>query len=134
MSIIIRLIAAVILFFHGLVHLMGTVVYMKLGTLEQFSYKTTVLNGRIDLGESGIYIFGGLWAIAAIGFVVTAAGLVINWKWNSSLLVSVSIFSLLLTVLDYEIAFTGVFVNIVILGLLWFTSRRQSFPAMNSHT
>lgn len=134
MSKIIRIIAAVILFFHGLIHLMGTVVYMKLGTLEEFSYKTTILNGRVDLGESGIYIFGGLWAIAAIGFVVTAVGLVINWKGNPSLLMSVSIFSLGLTGLDWEIAFTGVFVNIVILGLLWFTSRRQLFSAMKSHT
>ncbi|MBI5034296.1 MAG: ABC transporter permease [Chloroflexi bacterium] len=118
MSTIIRIIAAVVLFFHGLIHLMGTVVYMKLGTLEQFAYKTTILNGRVDLGESGIYIFGVLWALAAIGFVVTAAGLIAKWKWNPSLLVGVSIFSLLLTALDYKIAFTGVLVNIVILAIV----------------
>ena len=123
MSTIIRIIAAVILFFHGLIHLMGTIVYMKLGTLEQFSYKTTIFNGRVDLGESGIYVFGVLWAIAAIGFVVTAAGLVAKWKWNSALLVGVSIFSLVLTVLDYEIAFTGVLVNIVILAIVLVESR-----------
>ena len=134
MSKIIRIIAAIILFFHGLVHLMGTVVYMKLGTLEQFSYKTTILNGRIDLGESGIYVFGVLWAIAAIGFVVTAVGLVINWKGNPSLLMGVSIFSLGLTGLDWEIAFTGAVFNVAILVVLSLGSRRQLFPAMNSHT
>jgi len=125
MSKIIRIIAAVILFFHGLIHLMGTTVYMQFGSLEGFPYKTTILNGRIDLGENGIYIFGVVWALAAIGFVVTAVGLVAQWKWNQSLLVGVSIFSLVLTDLDWEIASTGAIVNIVILVILWIMASKK---------
>ena len=125
MSKIIRIITAVILFFHGLIHLMGTTVYMKLGSLEGFPYKTAILNGRIDLGENGIYIFGVVWALAAIGFVVTAVGLVAQWKWNQSLLVGVSIFSLGLTGLDWVIASTGAIVNIAILAIVWALWRRK---------
>ena len=125
MSKIIRIIAAVILFFHGLIHLMGTTVYMKLGNLEGFPYKTTILNGRIDLGENGIYLFGVLWALAAIGFVVTAVGLFTQRKWNQSLLVGVSIFSLVLTGLDWESASTGAIVNIAILAIVWALWRRK---------
>ncbi len=38
--------AAVILILHGLIHLMGTVTYMKLGTVQGLTYKTTLLGGR----------------------------------------------------------------------------------------
>jgi hypothetical protein len=124
MSTLIRFSAAVILFFHGLIHLMGTVVYMRLGTLAEFPYKTTIL-GSVDLGTSGIYIFGFLWTLAAVGFFWTAVGFLAKWKWNTRLLVTVSIFSLVLTVLDWQIAYTGVLVNVVILALLGVESRRQ---------
>ena len=117
MSTLLRSIATVILFFHGLIHLMGTVVYMRLGTLAEFPYKTTILGGSIDLGTNGIYIFGLLWALAAVGFVGTTVGLLAKWKWNTRLLVTVSIFSLVLTVLDWQIAYTGVLVNVAILAI-----------------
>jgi hypothetical protein len=118
MSKIIQIICALILFFHGLIHLMGTTVYMKLGDLDGFPYKTSILNGRVDLGESGIYIFGVLWAVAAICFVISAAGLFTRWKWNPSLLAGTSILSLVLTGLDWEIASTGFIVNIAILAIV----------------
>jgi hypothetical protein len=131
MTKIIRLVSAIILFFHGLIHLMGTMVYMKLGSLDGFPYKTSILNGRMDLGESGIYIFGMLWALAAIGFVVTAAGLFTRWKWNQSLLVGVSIFSLVLTGLDWEIASAGFIVNVAILAIIWIVSSQKSQRKLN---
>jgi hypothetical protein len=131
MTKIIRIVSAIILFFHGLIHLMGTMVYMKLGSLDGFPYKTSILNGRMDLGESGIYIFGMLWALAAIGFVVTAAGLFTRWKWNQSLLVGVSIFSLVLTGLDWEIASAGFIVNVAILAIIWIVSSQKSQRKLN---
>lgn len=131
MSKIIRIISAIILFFHGIIHLMGTTVYMKLGSLDDFPYKTSILNGRMDLGESGIYIFGVLWALAAIGFVVTAVGLFNQSKWNQSLLIGVSIFSLVLTGLDWEIASTGFIVNVAILVLIWILSSQRRQRKLN---
>jgi hypothetical protein len=131
MTKIIRIVSAIILFFHGLIHLMGTMVYMKLGSLDGFPYKTSILNGRMDLGESGIYIFGMLWALAAIGFVVPAVGLFTRWKWNQSLLVGVSIFSLVLTGLDWEIASAGFIVNVAILAIIWIVSSQKSQRKLN---
>jgi hypothetical protein len=64
------IIASIVLVLHGLIHLMGTAVYMKLGTVEGLKYKTTLLGGRWDLGAGGIWVFGALWAVAAVGFVV----------------------------------------------------------------
>jgi hypothetical protein len=134
MSKIIRIISSIILFFHGLIHLMGTTVYMKLGSLDGFPYKTSILNGRMDLGESGIYIFGVLWALAAIGFVVTTVGLFAQSKWNQSLLVGVSIFSLILTGLDWEIASAGFIVNVAILAIIWIVSSQKSQRKLNLST
>jgi hypothetical protein len=118
MSKILRALAALVLFFHGLIHLMGTTVYLKLGNLEGFAYKTTLLNGQIDLGANGIALFGGLWALAALGFVVAALGLLLHWRGRQPLLLAVTLFSLLLTGLDWEIAFAGALLNLVILALL----------------
>jgi hypothetical protein len=57
----VKIIAVLVLIAHGLIHLMGTTVYMKLGKIQDFSYKTTLLNGNWNLGESGIRFFGALW-------------------------------------------------------------------------
>ncbi len=111
--------AAVILVLHGLVHLMGTTVYMKLGTIQNLPYKTTVLGGRVDLGEGGMRLFGALWAIAAAGFVVAGVGLMAGWPWWRPLLVVVTFFSLTLTVADWQAAFAGAIVNVIILAALW---------------
>ena len=59
---------ALVLALHGLVHLMGTTVYLKLGELEGMPYRTTLLDGRWDLGDGGIRVVGVLWAVAAVAF------------------------------------------------------------------
>lgn len=60
--------AGFVLIAHGLIHLMGTTVYMRLGDIIGFTYKTTLLGGRWDVGSAGISVFGLLWAVAAVGF------------------------------------------------------------------
>jgi len=72
--------AVAILWVHGLIHLMGAVVYMRLGSIEGLPYKT-VLAGRWDVGGAGAAAFGLLWAVAAAGFVVAGAGLAAGADW-----------------------------------------------------
>ena len=110
--------AVVILALHGLIHLMGTTVYMKLGRVEGLSYKTTLLGGRWDLGEMGIAVYGALWLLAAVGFIAAAVGLAAGWESATLLLVAVTALSLVLTVLDWNSAFMGAIVNLVILTTL----------------
>jgi hypothetical protein len=66
---------ALVLGIHGLIHLLGATVYLKLGDVQGLAYKTTVLGGRVDLGAGGIRVFGALWILPAIGFVAAALGL-----------------------------------------------------------
>jgi hypothetical protein len=123
MSRTIQIIAAVMLGLHGLIHLMGPAVYMKLTEIQGFSYKTTLLGGRVDLGGNGIRIFGALWVLPAIGFITIAVGLVLGVDWWRAGLVAVTLFSLLLTVLDWSVAYAGAVVNIVILAIVFLGPR-----------
>lgn len=96
---------------------------MQLTTIEGMAYKTTLLGGRWDLGEAGIRVFGALWVVAAIGFAVAAVALLAGWGWWQPVLVGVTLFSLVLTALDWSNAFASVIINIVILAVVLLGSR-----------
>ena len=120
MSKFLTIAAAIFLLLHGLIHLMGTIVYLKLGTVEGLRYKTALLDGRWEVGESGMRVFGALWGLAALGFVLAAVAWLSGWGWWPTALAVVTLFSLALTALDWREAFMGVVVNFAILAtLLW---------------
>lgn len=109
-------VGVLVLVAHGVVHLLGTAVYLELAEVADFTYKTTLLGGAVDVGDIGIRVFGILWAVAAVGFVAAAWATVTgldNWRL---LVIGVAIFSLLLTSLDYGVAYAGVVVNLGILA------------------
>ena len=120
-----KILAAVLLVAHGLIHLIGTTVYLRLAEIEGFAYKTTLLGGRWDLGAAGIGIFGALWAVATVGFIVAAIGMLTNSSWWQPALIAVTVYSLILTALDSSLAFAGIGLNIVIL-IAVFWMRRSS--------
>ncbi|HEY69549.1 MAG TPA: ABC transporter permease [Anaerolineae bacterium] len=106
------------LFLHGLIHLMGTASYLKLSEIKQLPYKTTVLGGRWDLGAAGTKIFGMGWALAAVGFVLAGVALIGNWAWWQPATFGVTLFSLVLSTLDYQVAFAGMIIDLAILLVL----------------
>ena len=59
-----RLVAAVTLAGHGLIHFMGLLSDWQLVTFDQLPYGTTVVNGSFDVGETGIRAVGVGWALA----------------------------------------------------------------------
>jgi hypothetical protein len=112
------IVASIVLILHGLIHLMGTASYMKLTAVQGLPYKTTVLGGYWDLGASGMALYGALWAVAAIAFMVAAVAFWFGWVWWQPILLGATLFSLVLTALDWHVAFAGVIVNVAILVLL----------------
>ena len=114
---------ALVLGIHGLIHLLGATVYLKLGDVQGLAYKTTVLGGRVDLGAGGIRVFGALWILPAIGFVAASLGLLEGWSWWSVALLAATLVSTMLTVLDWNVAFMGAIVDFTILGALWLRLR-----------
>jgi hypothetical protein len=115
--------AAVVLAGHGLIHVMGAAVYLKLATIEGLAYRTTVLNGHVDLGERGMAIFGALWLLPTAGFVVAAIALAQDSIWWKPLLLTTTLGSVVLTGLAWNTAFAGVIVNTLILAFLGFGPR-----------
>jgi hypothetical protein len=116
---ILTIIASLVLIMHGLIHLMGTTAYLKLADIKALPYKTTLLGGQWNLGANGIAVYGVLWALAAVGFIVAGVAVIASWSWWQPVLVGVTLFSLVLTLLDWGVAYAGVIINIVILTVLW---------------
>ena len=50
---------------HGLIHLMGFVAYWPLAKVPDLPYKTSLLDGRLELGVAGMRLFSLLWLLAA---------------------------------------------------------------------
>jgi hypothetical protein len=114
------IVAAVVLVLHGVIHFMGTTAYFKLANVTGILYETTLLNGRWDVGDSGIRVFGVLWTVAALGFVAAAVALFAGSTWWRSMLLAVTGLSMVLTALDRNVAFAGFLVNLVILAVVLF--------------
>jgi hypothetical protein len=116
-------VVVVVLVLHGLIHLIGTTVYLKLADIQGFTYKTTLVGGRLDVGDAGIRLFGAMWILPALGFIGAAAALSAGWEWWRPVLLVTTLLSLALTTLDWSVAFAGAIVNLVVLVLLWLGPR-----------
>ena len=75
------------------------------------------------MGEPAIQIFGALWIAPAAGFLVSAAGLWFGWWWWLPTAVASTIVSLLLTTVDWNVAYAGAITDMAIVILLLFASR-----------
>lgn len=115
--------AAVVLGVHGLIHLMGTVAYCRLGEIDGLPYKTALLGGRLVMGDRGMMVVGVLWGLTAAAFVVSAAGWLGGWSGWTAVLVPATLLSLVLTSLDWSTAFRGTVVDVAILALVWLAPR-----------
>jgi hypothetical protein len=109
---------AAVLVGHGLIHLLGVTAYLKIAELTDLPYKTTLLAGRLDIGDGGARVFGMLWILPAVGFMAAAAGLVMATSWWLPLLVTTTLTSAALSALDTPKALVGLVVNLTILAVL----------------
>ncbi len=116
---IVRYAGTAILLLHGLIHIIGVLMYWKIAELEDFGgYKTALLGGRLEVGDAGMRVFGALWGVAMIGFVIAAYGVARQRDWWLELAVAVTLFSLVLTVLDWNPKSAGPVINLLILDVL----------------
>jgi hypothetical protein len=68
----IRRAVAAFLAAHGFAHLVGFMGSWRLGELADAPYTTSILNGMVDVGDSGIRVLGLLWVVAGAAFAVAA--------------------------------------------------------------
>lgn len=108
-------IAIGIVVMHGLIHLMGFVAYWPLGEIAELPYKTTLLNGRFQLSQTGMRLFSVLWLLAAVGFVGSAISLLTKQPLWLPLMFAAVLVSVAITALDWGNAFRGTIISLVIL-------------------
>ena len=113
-----RLWLAVLMLAHGVAHLPGFAASWRLTRLPELPYHTTLLAGRLDVGDVGMRVAGALWLAAALGFFLAAGGAVLGRDWWIPLAIVVAVTSLALCVLEWPASRVGVPVNLVILAAL----------------
>lgn len=123
-----RLALALLFLVHGMAHLPGFAVAWRLATTGDLPYRTTLLGGRLDIGDAGIRVMGLLWLAAALGFAAAAA---LTWRdspvWPTVALVA-TLASLVLSGLAWPDSRIGVFVNLAILAVLLLGGRMGWLP------
>jgi hypothetical protein len=103
---------------HGVAHLVGFVTYWKIASFEEMPYKTTLLSGKVVVGDTGIRIVGILWLLTGLAFAALGVGVITLQPWWYPLIIYLAIFSLVMCVLGWPDARFGVLINVLILVLL----------------
>jgi hypothetical protein len=114
----ILILAYLLILIHGLIHFFGFLVYWKIiEGFEDLPYKTTVFSEMLDIGDVGIRIFGIIWLLTAVGYIIAVIGLIVQ-KYDGvrKSLPYVTVISLFITVLDFTVAYTGVMFNVIVLA------------------
>lgn len=113
-----QVILALLFAAHGFAHLVGFVVPWRIANMEEMPYKTTLLNGRLNLGDAGIRIFGLFWLLLSISFFSIAVAVLFHSIWWQSASLYVALVSLLFCLLSWPDARIGLVVNLLIIILL----------------
>jgi hypothetical protein len=120
---------AVFAVLHGLVHLMGFVAYWPLAKIPDLPYKTSLLNGRLELGAAGVRIFSLVWLIAALCWIVAGALLAFGRPVWAPLMLGAALLSLVICILDWGAAFRGALIDLIFLVMLFFVFGLRVQPA-----
>lgn len=78
----------------------------------------TLLNGWWGARRRGIQVFGSLWLVTAVGLAVSVVGRFYDSDWWLPVPAACVLLSLILTGLDWSVAWVGVAMNIVMLLVL----------------
>jgi hypothetical protein len=106
-----RFVIAALFVIHGVAHLVGFVVPWRIATLEETPYKTTILNGKVNVGDAGIRTVGALWLVTAAAYAACAVAVALQlhwWFWAAALTTLVSFG---LTMIGWPESRIGVAVN-----------------------
>lgn len=106
-----RFIIGLVLLAHGLAHLVGFMIPWRLLNDERTPSKTTVLDGKVEVGETGARTVGVLWLIGALAFVLAAVTCVAQWNWWKTATAAAAGYSLVLSALSWPESRVGAAIN-----------------------
>lgn len=109
---------ALLMAFHGLAHLVGFLVPWHLIHPAGVTYRTTVMAGNLDLGETGIRVLGVFWLLTAIAFLALAGAALTQQPLWMPVAITVALVSLSLSLFAWPESKLGVAVNLLIIAIL----------------
>lgn len=114
----VRIAAALVLALHGLVHAMGFVVAWRLATLDELTFRTTALNGAVEIGEVGARLLGLAWLAVGPAFIVAAWGVWRDRPWALRVTGAAAILSLAVCLAGLPDAYRGAAIDAAILAVV----------------
>jgi hypothetical protein len=113
-----RIALGILMILHGIAHLPGFIGSWRLAPLEGLPYETTILMGRLDLGDAGIHVIGVCWLLSALAFVIAGSGALLDREWWLVAALGGVGVSLALSLVELPAARIGGVVNLAILASL----------------
>ncbi|MEO8392098.1 MAG: ABC transporter permease [Chloroflexota bacterium] len=103
---------------HGLIHLIGFIAYWPLASVPDLAYKTTLLGSSWNLGAQGMHLYSVFWLVAAAGFALASLEMLTHKQHWRVYVLSITSLSLVITLLDWQFAFPGAVIDLIILAVL----------------
>jgi len=116
-----RMTLAMLLIFHGLVHLVGFIGPFQV--IRRVPYQISILGEQLDSADLGARLLGTLWLLTAVAFTVGAAAVFADAAWWPTYTAVVAACSLLLCVVGWPGSKIGIPVNLTILLALLVATR-----------
>jgi hypothetical protein len=108
-----RYVLILLLAIHAVAHLPGFAVAWRFMTSPDLPYRSTILQGRVDLGPDGIRLFGLLWLALALAWTVVAVGVATRAAWWLVSLECVAFVSLLACIVTWPDTKFGIIANLL---------------------
>lgn len=118
-----RWIFGLLFFAHAVAHLPGFLVDLRVTTFSELPYRTTILGGRIDLGDAGVRIMGWTWLGLAVTLAVVAVAIVMALPWWRPVAYVALGVSLVMCALALPETREGVFANLLVVTVALLANR-----------
>jgi hypothetical protein len=113
-----KIIYSVFIFIHGFAHLVGFFVNWNIIKDKEIQYKTTIFNGKYDIGLLGTKILGIIWLLIGIYFGYLGYLSLSNPSFYLDIVLYLAINSLLLTFISLPDTKFGIIANILLIGFI----------------
>lgn len=114
----VRLLLGLLCVVHGVPHLVGFFAAWRPSAIPELPHKTTVLSGRVDLGEVGIRVLGVGWLLLALAFIGAACLFWFHVPQATGALLSLAIISFVFSLVAWPDSQIGVVVNLIVILLV----------------
>ena len=125
---------AVLTLIHGIGHLPGFAVSWRLLMTPELPHRTSILHGRLDLGDAGIRAWGLVWLALSVAFGVLAVGIWSRSSWWLGALTAVVGVSTLCCLFALPEARLGLAANAIVFVLACAAVRFPDGPPAVGHS